>query len=154
MKGNVLSVERVVPASPQAIFALLSDASRHREIDGSGTLVGVEPGAPEHLSLGSTFGMSMKMGIGYSMVNSVVEFEQDRRIAWKATPAGALAGRLGGGRIWRYELEPTDGGTLVRESWDLSRDKQGMVLKRVLAGRTRQSMEKTLERIEEITRGS
>ena len=26
-------------------------------------------------------------------------------------------GGLVGGRIWRYELSPTDGGTLVRETW-------------------------------------
>ena len=28
-----------------------------------------------------------------------------------------------GGRIWRYELIPQDGGTLVRESWDISQEK-------------------------------
>ena len=30
--------------------------------------------------------------------------------------------KLGGGRIWRYELEPVDGGTLVRETWDISQE--------------------------------
>ena len=32
---------------------------------------------------GSTFGMSMKVGIPYSMTNTVVEFEENRRIAWE-----------------------------------------------------------------------
>jgi len=44
--------------------------------------------------------------------NTVIEFEQDRRIAWQTTMLGGLVG----GRIWRYELSPTDGGTLVRET--------------------------------------
>ena len=64
--------------------------------------------------------MSMKMGVPYSMVNTVVEFEENRRIAWQTRPD--RFGQLVGGRIWRYELEPVDGGTLVRETWDISQE--------------------------------
>src|SRR5438105_3782836 len=122
MDGDVLSVERVIAAPPEAIFALVADAGKHPLIDGSGTVKEVKEGAPERLSLGSKFGMSMKVGIKYSMVSEVIEFEDDRRIAWQSKPTG-LGGRLAGGRIWRYELEPVEGGTRVRESWDLSQDK-------------------------------
>jgi hypothetical protein len=62
--------------------------------------------------------------------------------------------RLSGGRIWRYELEPTVGGTRVRESWDISQDKNRAVLRVVAASQTKRSMEKTLERIEQLTAGS
>ncbi len=62
------------------------------------------------------------------MTNTVIEFEQDRRIAWQTVLAGPL-GRFLGGRIWRYELEPVEGGTKVTESWDLSQDKQAFFLK-------------------------
>ena len=34
MDGDVVAVERVIPAGPAAIFALLADAARHPEIDG------------------------------------------------------------------------------------------------------------------------
>jgi uncharacterized protein YndB with AHSA1/START domain len=149
MEGDVLSVERVIPAPPGAIFELVADASKHPLIDGSGTVVEAT-GAPERLSQGAEFGMSMKAGIGYSMVNTVIEFEQDRRIAWQAKPKG-FAGRFTGGRIWRYELDPVEGGTLVRESWDLSQDHQRIFLKLgPLPGRTRENMEKTLAKIEEL----
>ena len=40
-------------------------------------------------------------GLPYQTPNEVVEFEQDRRIAWKTTGLNGLVG----GRIWRYELE-------------------------------------------------
>ena len=30
--------------------------------------------------------MDMKMGIGYQMANTIVEFEQDRLIAWQTRP--------------------------------------------------------------------
>jgi uncharacterized protein YndB with AHSA1/START domain len=151
MEGNVVSVERVIPAPPETIFDLITDASRHRDFDGSGTVRQVKAGCPERLTAGSTFGMSMHLGIGYSMTNTVIEFEPNRRIAWQTKPGGFF-GKIVAGRIWRYELEPVDGGTRVRESWDISEDHQRPLLK--LGGmpeKTRSSMEKTLERIEELT---
>jgi hypothetical protein len=151
MDGDVVTTEKVIRAAPDAIFALLADASRHPDIDGSGTVKQAKTDAPARLSLGSTFGMSMKMGIGYSMVNTVIEFEDNRRIAWQARPPGFL-GKVSAGRIWRYELEPVDGGTRVRESWDVSEDHQRRMLK--LGGlpkKTETNMAKTLDRIAELT---
>ena len=150
MEGDVVSVERVIPAGPAAIFALVADAARHPEIDGSGAVRQVKAGAPQRLSLGATFGMSMKLGVGYSMVSTVIEFEEDRRIAWQSRPTG-FVGKFVGGRIWRYELEPVEGGTLVRESWDISQDHQRALLRRgSVAKQTAKSMTTTLEKIEEI----
>jgi len=121
MGETVVSVERVINAPAADIFAIVADASRHPEIDGSGSVKQVKPGAPERLALGSTFGMSMKLGVPYSMSNKVIEFEPDKRIAWQTTFAGPL-GRLIGGRIWRYEFEASGSGTLVRETWDITQD--------------------------------
>jgi uncharacterized protein YndB with AHSA1/START domain len=150
MEGNVVSVERCIPAGPAAIFALVADAARHPEIDGSGSVRQVKAGAPDKLSLGATFGMSMKLGIGYSMVSTVIEYEEDRRIAWQSRPPG-FVGKFSGGRIWRYELEPVEGGTLVRESWDISQDHQRAMLRHgAVSTHTAQSMEATLEKIEGI----
>ena len=150
MEGEVVSVDRCIPAGPAAIFALVADAARHPEIDGSGTVRHAKSGTPNKLSLGATFGMSMKVGISYSMVSTVIEYEEDRRIAWQSRPNG-FVGKLTGGRIWRYELEPAEGGTLVRESWDISQDHQRSLLRHgPMAKQTAQSMTKTLEKIEEI----
>jgi hypothetical protein len=94
--------------------------------------------------------MSMKLGVPYSMSNRVIEFEPDKRIAWQTTFAGPL-GRFVGGRIWRYELEESGGGTLVRETWDISEDKQRFMLKTGPVGKqTKEAMTKTLERLAEI----
>jgi Polyketide cyclase / dehydrase and lipid transport len=147
----VVSSERVIAAGPDVIFDVIADASRHVDIDGSGQLRGAAPGNPERLSLGVTFGMSMHLGVGYSMVNTVIEFEEDRRIAWQATLAGFL-GRFLGGRIWRYELEPVEGGTRVRESWDISRDHQRLFLRHALvADATKSNLERSLTRLAELT---
>jgi uncharacterized protein YndB with AHSA1/START domain len=153
MDGDVVTVERVIPAPPKAIFDLLADATAHARFDGSGSVQRVQGEAPRRLSLGDTFGMSMRIGLPYSMANTVTEFEEDRRIAWQARPPG-IAGRFFAGRTWRYELEPVQGGTLVRESWDVSTDRQGAFLKLgPVPERTRRNMEATLRRIEEIVTG-
>ncbi len=151
MDGDVVTVEKVIPAPADAIFALLADPARHPDIDGSGAVKEAKADAPRRLALGSKFGMSMRLGIPYSMVNTVIEFEDNRRIAWQARPPG-LVGRFTAGRIWRYELEPVEGGTRVKETWDLSQDKQRMLLRLGgLPDKTQHNMEKTLERIEELT---
>jgi Polyketide cyclase / dehydrase and lipid transport len=87
------------------------------------------------------------LGFAVPATNTVIEFEPDRRIAWRTTMVGGLVG----GRIWRYELTPADGGTLVRESWDVSQDKQRLWLK--ASGMPKQAekgMRATLDRIAEM----
>jgi len=152
--ADIETVERVIPAAPEAIFALLADPSRHHDIDGSGSVREAKNG-PARVKLGDKFGMSMKAGIPYSMVSEVVDFEDNRRIAWQTRPPGIL-GKMGGGRIWRYDLEPVDGGTRVRETWDISQEK---TIKMLLRGakvhqHTRESMERTLENIEKLLASS
>jgi uncharacterized protein YndB with AHSA1/START domain len=145
---DVETVERVIPAPPDQIFELLADPRRHPDIDGSGTVRRSKDG-PECLSLGSRFGMSMKLGVPYSMVSEVIEFEDGRRIAWQTRPPSPLGARLAGGRIWRYELEPVADGTRVRESWDISQEKVKAVV-RLARKKTRAAMEQTLARIEAL----
>jgi uncharacterized protein YndB with AHSA1/START domain len=146
---DVVTVERTIPASPDAIFDLLADPTRHREIDGSGTVREAKQ-ASQRLELGSKFGMSMKMGVPYSMVSTVVEFDENRLIAWQTRGPGPI-GRHVAGRIWRYELEPVEGGTRVRESWDIRHESAvTKPLVRTGAKKTRQNMEATLARIEEV----
>jgi len=150
---DIVTAERVIPAPPGRIFELLADPRRHHDIDGSGTVVKAKDGDPQRLALGSKFRMAMKVGVPYSMVNTVVEFEDDRVIAWQTFPPGSIPAKLFGGRIWRYELEPVDGGTRVRESWDYSGEQGLKFLLRRERDKTRANMEKTLARIEELTTG-
>ncbi len=147
---DVVTVERIIPTPPEPIFALLIDPSRHRDIDGSGTVRDVK-GESSQLRLGSTFGMSMRLGIPYSMVSTVVEYEENRLLAWQTRGPGRIGKRVGG-RIWRYRIEPVDGGTRVRESWDITRESPltKWLISRVGAADARKNMAATLRRIEEL----
>jgi len=149
MDGNTVSVERVIKAPPNTIFALLADAGKHASFDGSDSV------NQATLSKGSKFGMSMRgrketLFIPYSTNNTVIEYESDRRIAWQTYGMGGLVG----GRIWRYELSPADGGTLVRETWDVSEDKQKrMITSGSMPQRTAAGMRATLDRIATLLEG-
>jgi uncharacterized protein YndB with AHSA1/START domain len=144
-----ITVERLIPAPADAIFDLVADPSRHQEIDGSGTVQRAR-GGTRWLALGDSFGMDMRLGFAYSTRNVVTEFEQNRRIAWR-TLAAAPLDRVMTGRTWRYQLEPTDGGTLVRETWDLSTEKwTTRPAVRLMGPGTRRAMERTLQRIETL----
>jgi len=148
---DVESVERVIPAPPEAIFSLLADPARHHDIDGSGSVNQPKTTSGGRLKLGDQFGMGMKRVVPYSTTNTVIEFEDDRRIAWRTGSTGFM-GKVLGGPIWRYELEPADGGTRVRESWDISESRAEKPLLRMGKVRkdTRKSMTQTLENIEKL----
>lgn len=138
MTKQQVSVERIIAAPPEKVFEVLSDASLHPVIDGSGTVKGTR-GTPERLTLGSRFGMKMHLGIPYSISSTVVEFEQDRLIAWAHV----------GKHRWRYELEPVADGTRVTETFDWSCARVPAAIE--LAGYPKRhipNMERTLERLD------
>ncbi len=151
MDGSTVSVERVIKAPADKIFALVADAGKHAIIDGAESVDhATEASVP--LSMGTKFGIAMKarketLFLPYRTTNTVIEYEPDRRIAWKTTFAG---GRVGG-RIWRYELEPASDGTLVRETWDVSQDKQKwMITAGSMPQKAAHGMRATLERIAKL----
>jgi uncharacterized protein YndB with AHSA1/START domain len=151
--NDVVSVERVIAAPADRIFDLLADPARHHDVDGSGSVVDAKAG-PARLALGAEFGMAMKLGYKYSTKNEVIEFDDGKRIAWQTRPTSGLQSKFAGGRIWRYELEPADGGTRVRESWDISQEKapiKSLLRLGAAKNHTRQAMEKSLANIAQLT---
>ena len=140
-----ITAERVIAAPAERIFAILADARQHHLIDGS-DMVQASLKAPDQLTLGSKFSMSMKFGpLPYRISNEVVEYEAGRRIAW------CHYGR----HRWRYELEPQpDGTTLVRETFDWSTAVVPKVIELIGApARNLPAMVRTLERLADVVEG-
>lgn len=149
---DVIRVQRRIAASPEAVFDMLADPGRHVEFDGGGSVRRARSGG-RRLALGDRFGMDMKIGLPYSTLNTVVEFEENRRIAWQTRAADPLS-RLLGGQIWGYQLEPVEGATLVTESWDITAvaPLSALVAPR-MARLTRRAMAATLVRLEDVLTG-
>ena len=138
MSTYLVSVQKFIPAPAAEIFAIVADPRQHSRIDGSGTVQGTEDTDPQELSLGSTFTVDMKIGKRYQMTNTVVEYEQDRLIAWK--PSGDY--------VWRYRFEPVTDGTLVTEEWDARQSKRRTIMGLLgFRGRNRRGITRTLERL-------
>ena len=97
-----------IKAPAKVIFDLIADPKNHQKIDGSGMLQG-ELRAPERLYLGAKFGMKMKIIIPYLIKNEVVEFEENKSLAWRHLMHN----------VWRYELiEIGPRTTRVIQTWD------------------------------------
>lgn len=139
MSSTPVHSSLTVQAPPAAVFAILADPRQHPRIDGSGTVQGTVSG-PERLTLGSEFGMSMKQGAPYKIKNTVVEYDEERLIAW----------RHKGLHRWRYELEPVgEGATRVTETWDITRYPAPVraVFRALFAKRTQAAIEATLPKL-------
>jgi uncharacterized protein YndB with AHSA1/START domain len=99
-----------IEATPAKIFELLSNPRAHHLFDGSGTVKNAISG-PERLFLGATFSMSMKVKVPYRIKNTVVAFEENKKISWCHLMKWT----------WTYELEDLgNGSTQVTESFDAS----------------------------------
>ena len=97
-----------INAPAKKIFDLIADPYAHAYFDGSGT-VERALSAPERLSLGSTFGMSMRIKVPYRIKNRVIAFEEGSRISWCHF----------GGWTWTYELNQiAPNQTVVTETFD------------------------------------
>lgn len=140
----LVSRERFIAAAPEAIFEVLATPALHSVIDGSDTVKAAQPHGPARLALGAKFGMEMNMRVDYKILNTVTEFEEGRRIAWRHFY----------GHVWRYLLEPSADaagtpGTLVTEQWD-ARQVRGKIFLR-LAGYLRRhpaNLEATLAKLD------
>lgn len=141
MSKTIISRTAFVKAPPGVIFELLANPRRHGEIDGSGTVQSARVNAPARLSMGATFGMDMKLGLPYRITNTVVEFEENKQIAW----------RHFGGHVWRYILEPVEGGTQVTEQFDPTTSRMPIVLKLMNSETNNaKAIERTLNNLQDL----
>jgi len=102
------SAQIEISASAQQIFDLIADPRCHQLFDGSGTVQGSISG-PIRLHLGAKFGMAMKIRFPYRITNTVVAFEEGRKISWCHLMKWT----------WSYQLEElANGKTRVTETFD------------------------------------
>ena len=131
----------VVDADPTTVFDVLADPSQHALFDGSDSVKG-RFGGPPRLYLGAQFSMRMRWGAPYVIKNTVIEYDEDRRIAWRHFAR----------HVWRYELTPLSQSqtprTEVTETFEWRTAPLGFAYPRVgLVQRNDDAIRATLERL-------
>ncbi len=123
-----IKVTRDVDASPEQLFAVLSDPARHQLFDGADMVRGLAEGGPI-TGVGDAFIMNMEnKNLGaYQVRNEVSDYEPNRKLAWRPVlyPKGGYADKIGdmdpGGHNFTWELSPNgSGGTTVTQTYDWS----------------------------------
>ena len=149
------STEATINASPQAIFDIVSNPSRHAELAGSKELnkVGQEPpgavGTGTHILVEETVRMADGSSMDLTADSVVVTNDPPNSFSWIVNPALPEQVR----RIqWWFRMSPQGGGTKVVHEVELDwGDLQNEMLKglrdnyeQIRAGVVRDGMDKTL----------
>lgn len=120
MDDTKVTVERVIPASTDAIFDVLSNPERHVALDGSGFIRSTQ-GAQRIKAVGDVFTMNMDgphMGGEYQTDNHVTGYAENALLAWQTAPAGTEP--PGWEWVWELTAQGPDS-TLVRHTYDWSK---------------------------------
>ncbi len=155
------STEATINASPQAIFDIVSNPSRHVELAGSGELnkVGQEPAGAvrtgTHLAAEETVRMADGSSMDLTADSVVVTHDAPNSFSWIVNPALPEQVR----RIqWWFHMSPQGGGTKVvhevEVDWGNIQNEMLVGLRdnyeQVRAGVVRSGMSKTLENLKRM----
>jgi hypothetical protein len=115
-------VTRSVAASPQQVFAVLADPSRHHDTEPTDWVRDAVDTTPL-TGTGQIFAMNMHLtqaGGDYVTHNLVNVFDQDRAIGWMPGVLDDAGKHILGGWFWRYDLVPQGDRTDVSLTYDWS----------------------------------
>ena len=113
-------VTRTIAASPEKIFAVLADPSRHHNTEPGDWVRDAVEAAPI-TAAGQIFAMNMYLtqaGGDYVTYNMVNVFDKDRAIGWLPGVLDDAGNHSPGGWFWRYDLAPNGDGTDVTLTYD------------------------------------
>jgi Polyketide cyclase / dehydrase and lipid transport len=113
-------VTRTIAATPEQIFAVLANPSRHQNTEPGDWVREAVDTAPI-TGAGQIFAMNMYLeqaGGDYVTHNVVNVFDEDRAIGWLPGQLDQAGNHSPGGWFWRYDLVPNGDGTDVTLTYD------------------------------------
>jgi len=120
------AVTRTIAATPEQIFAVLADPSRHCNAEPTDWVRDAVDTAPI-TGTGQIFAMNMFLihrGGHYVIHNLVNVFDKDRAIGWMPGQLDDAGNHELGGWFWRYDLVPNGDRTDVTLTYDWSATQQ------------------------------
>lgn len=120
MAEDTVSVSRTIAAPAEELWSLIADITRMGEWSPETTGASWIKGADGPVKGARFRGNNTHGKKSWSTVCEIVDCEPGKTFAFDAT-AGPIRYAQ-----WRYEFEPTDGGTVVTETWT---DRRGPIFK-------------------------
>src|ERR1700730_13123838 len=115
-------VTRTIAATPEEVFAVLADPSRHQNTEPGDWVRDAVDSVPI-TGTGQMFAMNMfleQAGGHYVTHNLVNVFEKDHAIGWITGQLDDAGNHAPGGLFWRYDLAPNGDRTDVTLTYDWS----------------------------------
>ncbi len=136
-----LESEVQISATPEEVFAYLSDLEKHPEWSHSMEIKRTSEGP---VGVGSTYASKGKnFGMTANDTVEVTEHQPSERFAWRT--AGAMGMMFG----WSFEMRPQGGGTLLIERFEPPGGLVGSLINTLAGSSTRKAMQEGLGRIKE-----
>jgi uncharacterized protein YndB with AHSA1/START domain len=143
---RVVSASRDISAAADTIFELIADPTAQPRWDGNDNLRQAAAGQRVR-AVDDVFTMTLRRG--GVRENTIVEFDEGRRIAWRPN----VPGRQPPGHLWRWELEPIDEDrTRVTHTYDWTKLTDRSRFPRARAT-TAERLAASLERLAQIAEG-
>ncbi len=143
---GTLESEVQISASPEEVFAYLSDLEKHPEWSHTMEIRRTSEGP---IGVGSTYASKGKnFGITANDMVEVTEHQPNERFAWQT--AGAMGMKFG----WSFEMRPQGSGTLLTERFEPPAGVIGSLINTFTGSSTRKAMEEGLANIKEKLEGS
>jgi uncharacterized protein YndB with AHSA1/START domain len=140
---TIVSASRDVAAPAAAVFELIADPSQQPRWDGNDNLAEAPAGQRVH-AVGDVFTVTLTNG--QVRENHVVEFEEERLVAWQPSEPGSAPP----GHLWRWQLEALgEARTRVVHTYDWTRltDEKRLVRARAT---TADKLQASLSRLAEL----
>ncbi len=135
-----------ISASPEEVFAYLSDLEKHPEWS---HCMEIEKTSEGQVGVGASYRSKGKnFGITANETVEVMEHQPNERFGWRTT--GAMGMKFG----WSFELSPQEGGTLLIERFEPPSGLVGSFINMATGSSTRKAMREGLDRIKERLEGA
>ncbi len=151
--------ERIeINASPEEVWAIVTDVARHQELAGSGEIRAIRVNGP--IAEGTTWEAdeSIKLVGSFTARSSCVAFDPPREFSWKSYSPPIKKGNPDSvpDITWWFRLTPRNGGTQLEHSFRVIEPKSGgMMIKTFYlvtrrASTIRKGMLRTLENVKTV----
>lgn len=147
---RIVSATREIAADPERVFELVADPAQHPRWDGNDNLAEAAPGQRVR-AVGDVFVTRLldkfaKVADTLDRSNRVVEFEEERRVAWRPS----VPGQPEPGHLWRWEVEPAgEGRSKVTHTYDWTQLTDEARFKRAMAT-TQEGLAASIDRLAAI----